>query len=136
MIDFIYLTLIIVCLIFGIFFTLVSAVGVIRLPDVYSRAHTVSQTDTLGVGLALAGVAFAAIALGWGSPTVKIILLLFFIFITNPTAAHAIARAASEQDIIPWREDDDRKDTELADRTTSDDTGHDVSRSDSQDTNK
>lgn len=89
----------------GLFFTFVSATGVIRLPDVYSRAHTASQADTLGAGFALAGV---ALALGWGTTTFKTVLLLFFIFITNPTAAHAIARAADEQGIEPWTKEDDR----------------------------
>jgi len=90
---------VIVLLVGGLFFTFVSAVGVLRLPDVYARAHTASQTDTLGAGLALAAV---AIALGWQSATVYTVLLLFFVFITNPTAAHAIARAASESGVEPW----------------------------------
>ena len=95
----------------GLFFTFVSAAGVIRLPDVYSRAHTASQADTLGAGFALAGV---ALALGWSTTTIKTVLLLFFIFITNPTAAHAIARAAHEQGIEPWSTDDERTDRDLA----------------------
>lgn len=86
----------------GVFFTLVAAVGVIRLPDIYSRAHTASQADTLGAGLTLVAV---ALTLGLEMTTVKTVLLLLFIFITNPTAAHAVARAAHEQDIEPWRED-------------------------------
>lgn len=87
----------------GIFFTFVSAAGVIRLPDVYTRAHTASQADTLGAGFALAAV---ALALGWQPSSVITVLLLFFIFITNPTAAHAVARAAYESGIEPWREDE------------------------------
>lgn len=90
-------------LVAGVFFTFVSAVGVIRLPDVYARAHTASQTDTLGAGLTLVAV---ALALGVGTTTIKTLLLLVFIFITNPTAAHAISRAAHEQGIEPWREDE------------------------------
>ena len=86
----------------GVFFTLVSTTGVIRLPDIYARAHTASQTDTLGAGFALAAV---ALALGWQSATVLTVLLLFFIFVTNPTAAHAIARAAHEEGIDPWEEE-------------------------------
>ncbi|MFW5963765.1 MAG: monovalent cation/H(+) antiporter subunit G [Natronomonas sp.] len=86
----------------GLFFTLVAAVGVIRLPDIYTRAHTASQADTLGAGLTLVAV---ALTLGLEISTLKTVLLLVFIFITNPTAAHAVARAAHEQDIEPWRED-------------------------------
>jgi multicomponent Na+:H+ antiporter subunit G len=86
----------------GLFFTFVSAVGVVRLPDIYTRAHTASQTDTLGAGFTLVAV---ALALGFETTTIKTFLLLIFIFITNPTAAHAIARAAHEEGIEPWRED-------------------------------
>jgi multicomponent Na+:H+ antiporter subunit G len=86
----------------GVFFTFVAAVGVIRLPDIYARAHTASQADTLGAGLTLVAV---ALTLGLEITTVKTVLLLVFIFITNPTAAHAVARAAHEQGIEPWRED-------------------------------
>jgi multicomponent Na+:H+ antiporter subunit G len=86
----------------GLFFTLVAAVGVIRLPDIYTRAHTASQADTLGAGLTLVAV---ALTLGLEISTLKTVLLLVFIFITNPTAAHAVARAAHEQGIEPWRED-------------------------------
>ena len=94
----------------GLFFTLISTVGVLRLPDVYSRAHTASQADTLGAGFALAGV---ALALGWTTTSILTVILLFFIFVTNPTAAHAITRAAHEEGIEPWTTDDDRTDADL-----------------------
>lgn len=90
----------------GIFFTFVSATGVIRLPDVYSRAHTASQADTLGAGFALAAV---ALALGWDSTAIKTVILLFFVFVTNPTAAHAIARSAAESGISPWTKGSERR---------------------------
>lgn len=90
----------------GVFFTFVSAVGVVRLPDVFSRAHTASQADTLGAGFALAAV---ALALGWQGATVKTVLLLFFVFITNPTAAHAIARAAADTGVEPWTAEGDEE---------------------------
>ncbi|MGZ0745626.1 monovalent cation/H(+) antiporter subunit G [Haloparvum sp. AD34] len=85
----------------GLFFTFVSMAGVIRLPDVFARAHTASQADTLGAGFGLAAVALVV----YPDPgTVKTVLLLFFIFVTNPTAAHAIARAAFEDGHVPWTE--------------------------------
>lgn len=111
MIDLLRTGGIVACLLLGTFFTLVSTAGVLRLPDIYSRAHTASQADTLGAGFALAGV---ALALGVQSPTVKTVLLLFFIFVTNPTAAHAISRSADEEDVEPWTIDDDRADVDLA----------------------
>jgi multicomponent Na+:H+ antiporter subunit G len=106
MIPSIRIGLIGLCVVVGLFFTFVSAAGVIRLPDVFSRAHTASQADTLGAGFALAAV---ALTLGWESTTVKTLLLLVFIFVTNPTAAHAIARAAYEEGIEPWTTGDERR---------------------------
>lgn len=110
MIEAIRTALIVGCVLAALFFTLVSTAGVLRLPDIYTRAHTASQADTLGAGFGLAAV---ALSLGWETATVKMVLLLFFIFITNPTAAHAISRAADEQGIEPWRPDDDRSDLRL-----------------------
>nr|WP_082230647.1 monovalent cation/H(+) antiporter subunit G [Haloprofundus marisrubri] len=83
----------------SVFFAFVAAVGVIRLPDLYTRAHAASKSDTLGAVLGLAAV---AVVYGAGIPTVKAVFLLVFMFFTNPTAAHAIARAAYDQDIEPW----------------------------------
>jgi multicomponent Na+:H+ antiporter subunit G len=88
----------------GVFFTFVAAVGIIRLPDIYTRAHGASKSDTLGAGLTLAGV---AVAFGAEIATVKAGLLVVFLFLTNPTAAHAIARAAADQGIEPWTVDDE-----------------------------
>ena len=90
----------------GVFFTFVSAVGVIRLPDVYARAHTASQTDTLGAGLVVTAV---VLTYGVETEVIKAVLLLVFIFITNPTAAHAAARAAYEEGIEPWTKGDERR---------------------------
>ncbi len=83
----------------GAFFAGVAAVGIVRLPDVYTRAHAASKSDTLGAVLA---VGAAALALQSGLSTAKSVFLLVFTFVTNPTAAHAIARAAQDQGITPW----------------------------------
>ncbi|QCJ47785.1 Na+/H+ antiporter subunit G [Haloprofundus sp. MHR1] len=91
----------------SVFFAFVAVVGVLRLPDLYTRAHAASKSDTLGAVLGLAAV---AAVYGAGIPTVKAVFLLVFMFVTNPTAAHAIARAAFDQDIEPWT-------GEAADRT-------------------
>lgn len=106
MIESIRLLAILVLVVGGIFFTFVSATGVIRLPDVYARAHTASQADTLGAGFALAAV---ALALGWDPTAIKTVILLFFVFVTNPTAAHAIARSAAEAGIKPWTKGSERR---------------------------
>ena len=83
----------------GAFFGGVAAVGIVRLPDIYTRAHAASKSDTLGAVLALAAV---ALAIQTDLSTIKAVFLLLFMFLTNPTAAHAIARAAEDQGIRPW----------------------------------
>ncbi|QLG48422.1 monovalent cation/H(+) antiporter subunit G [Natrinema halophilum] len=119
MIETIRFWAVVVLLGLGVFFTLVSAVGIIRLPDVYARTHTASQADTLGAGLTLAAV---ALALGWQHATVYTVLLLFFVFITNPTAAHAIARSAAETGVEARLDDEGSsahgRDAEATDHST------------------
>lgn len=90
------------CLIVAVGFALVAALGLIRLPDLYTRAHAASKSETLATVLALGAV---ALTLDAGFPTLKTILLLLFMFLTNPTAAHAITRAAWDQEIAPWHVD-------------------------------
>ncbi|WP_435101763.1 monovalent cation/H(+) antiporter subunit G [Halarchaeum sp. P4] len=84
----------------SVFFTLVAAVGVVRLPDVYARAHATSKSDTLGTGL---GLAAGALALGFtldsGVALFKVVLLTAFVLVANPVAAHAIVRAAHLDDV-------------------------------------
>jgi multicomponent Na+:H+ antiporter subunit G len=79
-----------VCLVGGLFFLLVGTVGLLRLPDVYCRLHATTKCDTLGAGLVLLSLALQS-SLG---AAVKLGLIITFILITNPTAAHVIARAA------------------------------------------
>ncbi len=104
MIEFVRVGAIGIFVICGVFFTFVSTVGVLRLPDIYTRAHTASQADTLGAGFSLAAI---ALAIGFEPMSIKTVLLLLFIFMTNPTAAHAIARAAHEEGIAAWTRGED-----------------------------
>lgn len=83
----------------GTFFGFVAVVGILRLPDLYTRAHATSKSDTLGIILTLGGV---ALVFGADLAVVKTVLLGMFLFLTNPTAAHAITRAAYDQGITPW----------------------------------
>jgi multicomponent Na+:H+ antiporter subunit G len=93
----------------GTFFGFVATVGLIRLPDLYSRLHAASKSDTLGSVLSLAGI---AVVLGVTTESLKLVFLLVFLFVTSPTAAHAIARAAKEQGIEPGGESAKLDDTE------------------------
>ena len=88
----------------GLAFTAVAFVGLVRLPDLYSRAHATSKSETLGALLALTG---ATVALESVSATPKLVLLSLFVLVTSPTAAHAIVRSAHEQGIEPWTRGDE-----------------------------
>jgi len=85
----------------GVGFTVVAVVGLFRLPDVYSRAHATSKSETLGALLALAA---AAVAFD-GPTTAKVAVLALFLLVTSPTAAHAIVRSAHDQGVPPWTRD-------------------------------
>jgi len=83
----------------GVFFFLAGSIALIRLPDVYSRLHATTKLDTLGLGLILAGlIVYDGLTLA----SVKLIFIVFFIFLTSPTAAHAIARAAYKSGVKLW----------------------------------
>lgn len=86
----------------GVFFAFVAAVGVLRLPDVYSRSHAVTKADTLGVGCSI-----FAVALYFGTPgeVFRAVVLLMFVYYTNPTAAHAITRSAYSRGVEVWTAD-------------------------------
>lgn len=74
----------------GLFFLFVGTLGLLRLPDVYCRLHATTKCDTLGAGLVLLSLALQSSLSG----AVKLVLIITFILITNPVAAHVIARAA------------------------------------------
>jgi len=83
----------------GVFFLAVSSIGLLRLPDFYARTHAVGKSETLGAILTLSGL---AVYNGWELSTFKILFILIFVLIANPTATHAIARAALRSGLPPW----------------------------------
>ena len=93
-------------LLLGSFFCVVGGVGLLRLPDFYSRLHGGGITDTLGAGLILIGLMIQS---GINLVTIKLIMIVFFLYLTSPTATHAIAKAAHISGLKPMLED---KDTE------------------------
>lgn len=82
----------------GCFFLVAGAVGLIRLPDVYTRIHSAGVIDTVGAALILVGLAFYG---GLTLATVKLLLILVFIFITSPTATNALANAVYSDGVKP-----------------------------------
>ncbi len=87
-----------VLLVAGAAACLVGALGVLRMPDFYTRAHAASLTDTLGAGFVLAGLMLQA---GWTLVAVKLAIVGLLIFFASPTAAHALARAALGRGLQP-----------------------------------
>lgn len=81
----------------GLFFFSVGTIGLLRLPDVFTRLHATTKSDTLGAGL----IILAAMGyLGLDIVVIKLILILVFVWITNPTAAHIISKAVYEKEIL------------------------------------
>lgn len=92
------------CLVAGGFFFLVSAIGLNRMPDLFSRIHAASVGDTLGIGLIVAGMLLQA---GPTLVAVKLVIIVLILGITGPVAAHALARAALHDGLRPLLADDD-----------------------------
>lgn len=78
-------------LLVGSFFTLVGAIGLLRLPDFFSRIHAASLTDSMCAPCIILGLMLQA---GFTLVTVKLAFLVVFLFLTSPTASHALAKAA------------------------------------------
>jgi multicomponent Na+:H+ antiporter subunit G len=74
----------------GSFFLAISAFGLVRFPDFYTRAHVVAKSESLGVAMVILGV--IAYYRG-GDGTLKLLLLVTFALVANPTAIHALSRA-------------------------------------------
>jgi len=75
----------------GCLFMVIGALGVLRMPDVFTRMHAASVSDTFGAGLAFLGMMVMG---GFTLVTVKLLFLLAFVIFFGPIATHALARAA------------------------------------------
>lgn len=87
-----------VLLVAGGAFMVISAIGVNRMPDVYTRLHAASVADTLGAGLLIAGMMLQA---GPSLVTAKLVMILAILFFSSPVAGHALARAALAAGVRP-----------------------------------
>jgi multicomponent Na+:H+ antiporter subunit G len=83
----------------GALLAIIGAIGVLRFPDVYTRIHAASITDTGGAGLIILGLALLA---GLTPITLKLLLVWVFIMLTTPAAANALANAAFGAGHPPW----------------------------------
>lgn len=84
----------------GLFFLVVAAIGMVRLPDVFSRSHAVALTDSLGALFLLAGL---AVEHGFTPNALRILVVLALLYILNPVISHATVRAALRSGMKPWR---------------------------------
>jgi multicomponent Na+:H+ antiporter subunit G len=82
----------------GLLFHAAASLGVLRLPDFYARLHAQSKAETVGALLALGAVALWE---GLTLTTVKVLFIAVFFFLTNPSAAHAVGRAALRSGLAP-----------------------------------
>jgi len=87
----------------GGLFCIVGAVGMLRMPDFYTRMHAASVIETLGAGLVIAGLMLLG---GFSLETAKLAVLALLIFFTSPTATHALARAALGRGLKPVLDED------------------------------
>ena len=79
------------CVLAGSFFAIVGGIGLIRMPDLYTRLHGASVTDTLGAGLIFLGLMIES---GFTLVSLKLAMIMLLLLLTSPTTAHAIAKAA------------------------------------------
>ena len=70
---------------------LIGGIGALRMPDLYTRMHAASVTDSMGTILVLLGIMLQA---GWSLATIKLIAILLFLLLTSPTSSNALASAA------------------------------------------
>lgn len=84
----------------GAGFMLLSAIGILRMPDLYTRMSATSKAASLGSGLMLAGVAFHFQSV---AVTTRALAAIVFVFLTVPVAAHVIGRAAYQFGVPLWR---------------------------------
>jgi len=85
----------------GGFSVLIGGIGALRMPDLYTRMHAASVTDSMGAILVLGGIMLQA---GWSLATIKLIAILLFLLLLSPTSSNALASAALLAGTRPFEE--------------------------------
>jgi multicomponent Na+:H+ antiporter subunit G len=94
-----------VLIITGLLFFLVGTIGILRLPDFYTRAHAAGKCDSLASVLVFIGVAVFSLSdpsLANVLVSIKILFVAVFVFVASPTATHAIMEASLLVGVKPW----------------------------------
>lgn len=92
-------------LVTGFVFFLGGAIGIIRMPDFYSRLHPAGKLDTLGIFAMVTGLALYSLhhfSFGTLLLALKMFLIVFFVFLSSPTATHSIVDAGMRAGLRPW----------------------------------
>jgi len=101
--------LIILVLFSGLFFFTGGSIGILRFPDFYSRLHPAGKLDTAGQFLTMSAIALYVVLQGLSLHTVltsaKIVLIVIFVYLTSPTATHAIVDAGMRAGLKPWEKE-------------------------------
>jgi multicomponent Na+:H+ antiporter subunit G len=96
------------CLLGGSAFCVIGGIGMLRMPDFYTRSHAASLTDTLGAALILLGLGLQS---GFNLVSAKLVLVLIFLYLTSPTATHALVKAAYSRGLLAPDVEDERGST-------------------------
>lgn len=83
----------------GLVFLIGSAIGMLRLPDFYSRVHASGNSETLGTALVFLGL---AVYNGFTDTSAKIIIIFLFVFIGNPIGSHILTKTAYKTGHVVW----------------------------------
>ena len=86
-------------LVIGVFFILTGSIGLIRLPDVFSRIHAVGMIDTAGIGFIIFGLLVYS---GFTIVSIKLLILGFVLIFTSPISGHAVAISAKKTGLKPF----------------------------------
>lgn len=87
------------CIAAGLFFMIVGTIGVLRMPDVFTRLHAAGMTDTMGAGFLILGMCLQT---GLTLLTLRLLFVYGFLLFTSPIATHALARAALAGNVEPY----------------------------------
>ena len=90
-----------ICFLAGGFFALSGSVGVLRLPDFFSRVHAASVTDSIAAILVIGGLLLQT---SFDLNTAKLLFILVFLMVTSPTASHALAKSARHSGLLTLAE--------------------------------
>lgn len=90
-----------VLMLIGSVFTLLAAIGLLRMPDLLMRMHTNTKSTTMGIGLIMLGV---AVYFGDITTVTRALAVVVFLFITAPISSHLLARAAYFSGLPLWEQ--------------------------------